>query len=437
MNIALIVLDTLRKDAFDEHFDWLPGTWFEQAWSTSHWTVPAHASLFTGKYASEVGVYAGAETLDCERPVLAEQMNDAGYTTRAFSANVNISPSFGFHRGFDQFEGSWRLVALNENVFNWDDFIARTRDKGFKRFPLALWECLQSDCDTVASLKRGAFMKLRDMGYGKQTQDDGASEALEFIQKTSFGDSEFLFINLMEAHSPYVAPSEYQSVEPPEIRGLEMSFTGVTDDPNDIRQAYHDEVRYLSDMYKEIFRVLRTEFDFILTIADHGELLGEHGGWEHMYGLHPELTHVPLSLYNGEEEVTRREESVSLLDVHQTVLATAGIDADSRGRDLRKNLGDGEYLTEYHGISNLHAKSLENKGIEDYDHMRTDLNGIVHKDFYGYETFQGFEELGRRPYKQPQNRLTELMSELNRRDIKEEENFDEAVLQQLKDLGYA
>lgn len=55
-NIALIVLDTLRKDSFDEHFDWLPGRRFENAWAPSHWTVPVHASLFTGHYPSEVGV---------------------------------------------------------------------------------------------------------------------------------------------------------------------------------------------------------------------------------------------------------------------------------------------------------------------------------------------------------------------------------------------
>jgi hypothetical protein len=56
--IALIVLDTLRKDAFDRHFDWLPGRRFEHAFSTANWTTPAHASLFTGWYASEVGVHA-------------------------------------------------------------------------------------------------------------------------------------------------------------------------------------------------------------------------------------------------------------------------------------------------------------------------------------------------------------------------------------------
>lgn len=82
-NIALVVLDTLRYDSFEDYFDWLPGTRFDNAWSTSHWTVPVHASLFTGKYASEVGIYAGAQTFDCEEPLLAERLSKAGYMTRA------------------------------------------------------------------------------------------------------------------------------------------------------------------------------------------------------------------------------------------------------------------------------------------------------------------------------------------------------------------
>jgi arylsulfatase A-like enzyme len=89
--VALIVLDTLRKDAFDQYLSWLPGRRFEQAWSTAKWTMPAHASLFTGKYPSEVGVNAKSEGLDCSEPVLAEVLSDVGYTTHAFSANLMVS----------------------------------------------------------------------------------------------------------------------------------------------------------------------------------------------------------------------------------------------------------------------------------------------------------------------------------------------------------
>ncbi len=50
--------------------------------------------------------------------MLAEQLADAGYTTRAFSCNPNVSQSFEFDRGFEEFEGGWRLRSLEDDVFD-------------------------------------------------------------------------------------------------------------------------------------------------------------------------------------------------------------------------------------------------------------------------------------------------------------------------------
>ena len=55
-SVALVVLDSVRTDYFEEHFDWLSGRYYTDAVSTSHWTIAAHASLFTGRYPGEVGV---------------------------------------------------------------------------------------------------------------------------------------------------------------------------------------------------------------------------------------------------------------------------------------------------------------------------------------------------------------------------------------------
>lgn len=436
-NIALIVLDTLRKDAFDRHFDWLPGTRFENAWSTSHWTVPAHASLFTGKYASEVGVYRNAERFDWSEDVLAEKLRNQGYTTRAFSANPNISKQFDFHRGFTHFEGSWRLKALDRNMFDWDAFIAKTRNKGPERYPLALWKCVSGDYNTVPSLKKGILLKLRDLGYGRKTIDDGASSALHLIQQTDFGDDEFLFVNLMEAHSPYQAPDEYRTIASPEISGLEATFGEPRCNPNDIRRAYNDEVRYLSDMYRQMFIKLRNDFDLIITVSDHGELFGEYGAWEHMYGIYPELTHVPLTVYDGGDESTENHSTVSILDIYGTILNAADINTHSESRDLRTEIEDGEFLTEYHGISDRHYHSLKNDGFEDIDYLDTELTGLVNGGYYGHETFDGFNEYGDCPYEDPVSYLRELIENLEKRTVKEETELDEAVINQLKDLGYA
>lgn len=438
-NIALIVLDTLRKDSFDKHFDWLPGTRFENAWSTSHWTVPAHASLFTGKYASEVGVYAGAESMDYSGTVLPEALQQRGYQTHAFSGNVNISKQFGWHRGFDEFTGSWRLRALDENVFDWDKFVSENRDSGTTRYISALWECVTGDCSTVPSLKHGAFLKMRDHGIGSETRDDGATRALELSRGWEFDDDEFVFMNLMEAHSPYAPPEEYREVEPPEIDSLEATYRSGNVDFEHVRRAYDGSVQYLSDMYQHIFEELRTDFDIIITVGDHGEALGEHDSCGHLYGIYPEVTHVPLSVWTGEDQIAHRKDSVSILDIHNTILEAAGVDSsESRGRDLTSDLDSEDWLVEYHGISSRHYQSLLNKDITEIKELKQELSGFVSGDYYFHEMFDGHEEYGESPYDTPDTHLSDFISNLEKRYVDEEErDLDDAVMKQLEDLGYA
>lgn len=437
-NIALVVLDTLRKDYFDEYFDWLPGTRFKNAWSTSHWTVPAHASMFTGRYGSEVGVHAGSKDFDCPKPSIVELLRDEGYTTRAFSSNINISQNWRFDRGFEEFTGNWRVRSVQGDIFDWNVFISETRDMGLSRFPLAFWKILTGDCDTIPSLRRGALLKMRDMGIGHETEDDGAKETLSFIESTDFGDDEFFFVNLMEAHTPYNPPDEYQTVEPPEVDGLKAKVGDEDYDEEHIRQAYEDSVHYLSDIYQQIFAELSEDFDFIITVGDHGEMLGEYGTYEHMYGLYPQLTHIPLVVSGSSIDSETRTETVSILDIHETIATLAGISTDGHGRHLLDNIDSGTFLTEYHTITNVNYNSVVNAGYTDVDYLKDELAGYISKDFYCCETFEdGFLEFG--DYDgDAQKTLDELVDGIEKREVEtSNEEIDEATLKHLEDLGYA
>ena len=437
-NIALIVLDTLRKDYFDKHFDWLPGTRFENAWSTSHWTVPAHASLFTGRYASEVGVHAGSKDFNCPEPTIAEILRDEGYTTRAFSCNINISKNWRFDRGFEKFTGNWRVRSVQGDIFDWDVFISETRDMGPSRFPLAIWKILRGECDLIPSLRRGILLKMRDAGIGHETKDDGGEEALSHVESTDFGDNEFLFLNLMEAHTPYNPPDKYQTVEPPEVDGLKAKVSGEEYNDEQIQQAYDDSVRYLSDIYRQIFDQLHESFDYIITVSDHGEMLGEYGVYEHMYGLYPPLTNVPLVVSGPSVETETRDETVSVLDVHETVAARAGLETDGHGRDLLDDIDSGTFLTEYHTITEVNYNSVLNAGYTDVGYLKDELSGFASEDFYCCETFEdGFLEFGE--YEgDPHETLDELVDDIEKREVEaSDEEIDEATLKHLEDLGYA
>jgi len=443
-NIALIVLDTLRKDAFDEYFDWLPGTHFENAWSPSAWTTPVHAALFGGAYPSELGVYAKTESLTCDRSVLAESLSNAGYQTRAFSANANVASAFNFDRGFDAFQHSWRGKKHDENIFDWGDFISKTQDQGPSRFLRAIYECVIDDVNTIDSLSHGIKMKARDLGVETISgTDDGAKLALEYVQETNFGDEEFFFANLMEAHGPYNPPTEYQTGEYTASPNIDDT---IGDGPNEsqevIRGAYDDCVRYLSDVYQDMFAELREDFNYIITLGDHGELFGMDGVWGHNHGIYTDLVHVPLSVYTGQDSMTYNENLVSLIDVHQTILNFAGIETASRGHNLLETPPERDLLVERHGLRTNRIKQMT---VNDYDKSTIDrydrdLFGIVLPEgYYEYETLDGFSYMGdHKRSVNSQARLEELRSELNEMSVSlEGESLPEDVQERLKDLGYA
>jgi arylsulfatase A-like enzyme len=451
-NIALVVLDTLRKDAFDEHFEWLPGLRFENAWAPSHWTVPVHAAMFAGKYPSELGVYANSERLDCPEPVLAERLSETGYTTRGFTTNGNISDHFDFDRGFDSFTENWRAegwkdeLRFNErgDVFDWKEFNASTDHTGFTRRLVGTWRSIVGSYDTRLSLKHGLRRKLRgpnSPGFDEAYTDFGATEALEFVEETDFGDEEFFFLNLMEAHNPYDPPEEYQTVEPVRINGLEATHYGPDADPEHIRQAYDDSVRYLSDRYREIFEHLREDFDVVITLSDHGELLGEHEMWEHLCGIYPELIHVPLTVY-GTEETGTVDEMVSLIDVHDTVLELAGLDADGRGESLVGDRRSRSFLTEYHGLSRLHTQSFDDETLADIEYLDQHLTGItMPPSFYGHETvLDEFCSIGEAEADiDPDELMAELAADRSLREgaIEDYREMSDKTMERLEDLGYA
>jgi arylsulfatase len=434
-SIALVVLDTLRKDAFDRHFGWLSGRRFERAYSTANWTVPAHASLFTGRYASEVGIHAENTYCNCPEPTLAERLASAGYTTRAFSANTNVTGHFDFDRGFADFRTPELVERSSDEVFDWRQFSRTTGSTGVRKYLSAIYQCAASDVETIRSLKTGLDLKLSaDAGveYG------GTREAIEEFRDTDFGDREFLFLNLMEAHEPYEAPSEYTTVPQPALTKSVGDISLDVVNGERTRQAYDDCVRYLSDVYHGLFDRLTEEFEYVITLSDHGELLGEHDAWGHEHGLYPELTRVPL-VVSGNGLAGECSATVNLLDVHATVLELAGIDADVRGQNLVGDVDGQEGLTEFLGLTSWSERKLRQNGyerqVERYD---TPLRGCaLPATYYGHETIDGFGESGESDASDPRRRLSELVDELEVRQVERNNEVPAEVRNRLEQLGYA
>jgi len=147
-NVVLITLDTVRRDHMGCYgyarpttpaIDAFAGssTRFDSALATSSWTIPTHASFFTGLFAFEHGAHGfevpegtinNVNPLPASARTLAEALFDRGYMTGAFAANeAFLSPRWQLNQGFETYDVQ-RVYAddLNKRVFRWLD-VARKR----------------------------------------------------------------------------------------------------------------------------------------------------------------------------------------------------------------------------------------------------------------------------------------------------------------------
>lgn len=84
---------------------------FEHAIAQSSWTRPAVASLLSGLHPPSHGILSIGDRLGPQVPLLPETLRDAGYEIAAFVTNANVSPPFGFTRGFTTFRRSTRMCS--------------------------------------------------------------------------------------------------------------------------------------------------------------------------------------------------------------------------------------------------------------------------------------------------------------------------------------
>lgn len=431
-NIAVVVLDTVRYDYFNKFFDWLDGIRFTNAYSTSHWTVPAHASLFTGQYASTVGVTGQSPTLNCDSETIAESLQTAGYQTTALSANAQLNQYDGWSRGFDTFERTANLGRCDTSILDWDALIRDTKP-GVRRYLRAAVRCLHPGVNTAKSLQYGYELTQRPR------YDGGIRAITDRVEAMEFADEEFLFINIMEAHTPYHPPpgsDESKTVVVAE------ALAEMVDNPTELRDAYRQSVRYLSNEYKQLHEKLLDSFDYVVTVSDHGELLGEHGLWNHSISLHPELIHVPLVISGDNLREERRDEPVNLLDIHQTIGELADVSVNSDGRSLLSRVPEQELLFESHGVLPFHRGQFERYNIPEavFNVWKTPMHGFITRDgTYCYEKEPGEVVcLGETEFEDPVSRHRELGErlELTRGEESNVEVSPE-VKARLEELGYA
>ncbi len=296
--VVLVSIDTLRADhlglyGYDRKTSprldrlALESTVFDDAMSSSPWTLPAHASLLTGLYPSRHGLISHERYLASGLATLPQLFSKAGYRTAAVVNSHNLAPEFGLDRGFEKYRYVEERVDRRE---------------------------------PSTEITDQAMQRVREAG----------------------GKPLFLFLHYYDVHSDYASLPEHEAVFLRPYDGIADGSTAqlaahregkvpmsASDAPNlidrydaGIQQMDGEIGRFLDFLGEE---GLGEETLLVLT-SDHGEEFFEHGGVLHGQTQYQEVIRVPLLIKGpGIPSGRRVSDPVSLIDIVPTLAARAGL----------------------------------------------------------------------------------------------------------------
>jgi len=323
-NVLLIIMDDVRAknvtlNAPEVHTTpglvrrATEGVVFDHAFSAAPWSLPSHASMFTGLYARQQdGDWAKA--LQGDVRTLAEELRDRGYATAGFVANLHYAGwDSGLAQGFDHYEDfptSWLQVLRCSSY---------TQTAAFTQLLDA-----RSLHDIVSALLRPNLSMVLQHTYRVKLADRIGADFLRW-QSGVGARPFFAFLNVMDAHLPYLEPEPIHSRYPAADR--------------DVR-SYESAIQFIDAQVDSILVALERQGvldrTIVVVTSDHGDLFEEHGLAGHN-SLYLDVLHVPLAIrYPGAvPRGVRVEQPVTLRDLAATLLDLSGGEAVLPGSTLR------------------------------------------------------------------------------------------------------
>jgi arylsulfatase A-like enzyme/Tfp pilus assembly protein PilF len=276
LNLVVITLDTTRADYVGAYgsrdvetpaLDRLAreGVLFEQAMTTAPLTLPAHASILTGRFPPEHGVRDnGGFFLSPDQTTLAEMLVPQGFRTGGFVAAYVLDGKWGIGQGFETY---------------FDDF--------------------------DMSKSRG-----RSLGEIQRPANQVVDKALPWIDSVKDGPF-FAWLHFYDPHTPYAPPEPYRTKYKGHPYRGEVAFT----DSQVGRVVEFLETRGL------------LEHTVVAVLGDHGESLGDHGEDAHGFFIYEAATRVPFIIRAplGSSRGRRVADPVRVVDLVPTALDLMGL----------------------------------------------------------------------------------------------------------------
>jgi arylsulfatase A-like enzyme len=314
-SILLVSLDTLRGDrvgrqvegrALTPSLDALAGrgTTFEQAASAAPWTLPSHASMFTGRLPFTHGARMEHQAMRPDLATLAERLRDAGYRTAAFTGGGYVASYFGFDQGFEIYED---------------------HDEGREGGPERIFQAALGWIESQGKAPFFAFVHTYEVHYPYTHAD--------FVDEQARRDLGPLTVQELDA-----------------IHRGERTLTPAQRDA--VKRLYDGDVvsadRQVGTLLEALERRGILDSVLVVVVSDHGEDLWDHDEIRspgHGHSLYEELLHVPLifSAPGLVREGGRIRTPVSLIDLTPTLLDLTGLPplALAEGRSLAQVLKRG------------------------------------------------------------------------------------------------
>jgi arylsulfatase A-like enzyme len=349
-NVLLIVLDTVGAGHLGLYGYARPtsptldelaarGVRFDRAQATSSWTLPSHASMFTGRWPHELSC-GWLTPVDRTFPTLAEFLGSRGFATAGFTGNCKYCASdSGLNRGFTVYRD---YIFPNLTAFQMASLIDRAVN-GLLEVELYLAGWL--DIDLMRPLARNVGLLF------KQDRKEARVVNLELLDWLSSRRQPerpfFAFLNFYDAHSRYQLPKgaiHRFGRKPSDDQGAElvkdwtwlMSRQPTEEQIALARDAYDDCVAYLDEQLGRLMDELERrgilDRAWVIITGDHGESFGEHiGVFRHGSSLYQTEVRVPLVIVPPVASRSQRvvAETVSLRDLPATIVNIVGLDADA------------------------------------------------------------------------------------------------------------
>jgi arylsulfatase A-like enzyme len=417
-NILLIIMDTVRAKSmslYGHRNRTTPNlerisekaTIYKKCFTTANWTIPSHASLFSGLYPSEHGSYADTHmSLNTQLALLPWVLKKHGYITGCISSNPFLSKKFNYNFGFD---------VMKNFVIKYDDLGAEKvrRMVSGKKKPEQAIDLIKYIFEErqIKDVFRAVVNWLGNPDSALKNSTPltfkTKKQIFNFIDSYSNGRKPwFLFVNFIQCHGKYNPPEPYRykfMKRNPEIEKRIWKFNNLDyyagrwmpspEETEYMHSLYEGEILFLDSVIGEIYDHLEKYYfldnTMLIITSDHGEHLGEKGHLGHSFSIYNELFHIPLIIRYPYRHVPSGYESrlCQINDIYATildVLESAFPSPDSSVSLLGKNKKQYAMLQGFHPKNSLSLEGMKRRNAifnpDEFSHRSSNI-AVIDESF--------------------------------------------------------